>query len=135
MGKFVSKKSSYLSCLKMDTLSIFAWKMAYTATHTHTHTPSHIHTDTHTHTHIHTHAESISSILILILRLVFWNSKPISIFWANLSRKSWILHFSWKQVHEVSWGCNCKDTEEGFEASIKMNNCTKCLLRLYFYRS
>ena len=38
---------------------------------------------------------------ILILRLVFWNSKPKSIFWTNLSLKTWILHFAWKLVHEA----------------------------------
>ena len=43
-------------------------------------------------------------ILSLILRLVFWNSKPKSIFWANLSRKGWIVYFAWKLVHRVSPG-------------------------------
>ena len=77
----------------------------------------------------------ISRILILILRLVLWNSKPKSIFWANLSGKSWILHFTWKLVHWVSWRCDCKNTEQGLEAKITMNNCIKCLLLLYFYHS
>ena len=27
-------------------------------------------------------------------------------------------------------GCDCEDTEQGFEANIKMNNCIKCLLLL-----
>ena len=89
----------------------------------------------HKHKHTHTHTQSISRMLILILRLVFWNSKPIFIFWANLSRKSWILHFAWNLVHKVSWGCDCQDTEKGLKAKIKMNNCIKCLLLLYFYRS
>ena len=60
-------------------------------------------------------------ILILILRLVFWNSNPKSIFWTNLSQKTWILHFAWKLVHRVSWGCNCTNTEQGLEEKIKMN--------------
>ena len=102
-----------------------AWKLTRTRTHTHTHT----------HTHTNKHMQSISRMLILILRLIFWNSKPIFIFWTNLSQKSWILDFVWKLVHEVSWGCDCKDTEEGLEANIKMNNCIRCLLLLYFYRS
>ena len=54
----------------------------------------------------------ISRMLILILRLVFWNSKPKSIFWTNLSQKSWILHLV---VHRVSWGCDWKNTERGLE--------------------
>ena len=53
--------------------------------------------------------------LILILWLVFWNSKPKSIFWTNLSQKTWILHFAWKLVHRVSWGCDWKNTEQGLE--------------------
>ena len=48
----------------------FAWKLAHT----------------HTHTHTHTQRESILRILILILRLVFWNFKPIPMFWENFSR-------------------------------------------------
>ena len=101
------------------------------------------HTHTHTHTHAHTHREYledvdsyfnisflkfqtyISRMLILILRLAFWNSKPKSIFRVNLSRKSWILHFAWKLVRRVSWGCDCKNTEQGLEAKIKMSNCIK----------
>ena len=70
----------------------FAWKLAHTHTHTHTHT----HRDRHIHTH------RILRMVILILRLVFWNSKPIFIFWANLSQKSWILRFAWKLVYKVS---------------------------------
>ena len=101
----------------------FAWRLVRT------------HTPTHTHTYTHTHTQSILRVLIVILRLVFWNCKPISIFWANLSRKSWILHFAWKLVHNVYWGCDYKDMEEGLEANIKMNNCIKYFLRLYFYRS
>ena len=57
----------------------------------------------------------ILRMLILILRLVFWNSKPKSIFWTNLNRKTWILHFAWKLVHRVSWGCDWKNTEQGLE--------------------
>ena len=57
--------------------------------------------------------------LILILRLVFWNSKPKSIFWTNLSQKTWILHFAWRPVHRVSWGWDCKNTEQGLEEKIK----------------
>ena len=75
----------------------------------------------------------ISSMLILILRLVFWNSKPKSSFCANFSQKCSILHFAWKLVHRVFWRCDCKDTEVGLGA--KMNNCIRCSLFLYFYRS
>ena len=46
----------------------------------------------------------IFEMLILILRLVFWNSKPKLNFWANLSRKGWIVYFTWKLVHRVSRG-------------------------------
>ena len=63
--------------------------------------------------------ESVSRMLILTLRLIFWNFKPISIFWANFYRKSWILYFSEKLVQKVPWGCDCKDTEERLEAKIK----------------
>ena len=83
----------------------------------------------HTRTFIH----SISKMLILILILVFINFKPKSILWTNLSRKTWILHFVWKLLHRVSWGCDCKNTEQGLEEKIKMNNCIKCLLLLYLY--
>ena len=119
---FISNLKSI--CAEIRSLKVkaicFAWKLAHTIQ---------------THTQTDKHTQSILKMLILILRLVFWNSKPISIFWANLSRKSWILHFAWKLVHKVSWGCDCKDTEEGLEANIKMNNCIRCLLLLYFYRS
>ena len=77
----------------------------------------------------------ILRMLILILRLVIWNSKPKFIFWTNLSRKTWIPHSAWKLVHRVSWGCDCKNTEQGLEEKIKMKNCIKCLLLLYLYRS
>ena len=64
-------------------------------------------------------------------RLVFWNSKPKSIFWLNLSKKTWILHCAWKLIHRVSSGCDWKNTEQGLEEKIKMINCIKCLLLLY----
>ena len=57
--------------------------------------------------------------LILILRLVLWNSKPKSIFWPNLSRETSILHFAWKLLHTVSWGCDWKNTEQGLEEKIE----------------
>ena len=82
-----------------------------------------------------TYTHSISKMLILISILVFWNSKPRSIFWTNLSQKIRILHFAWKLVHTVSWECDCKNTEQGLEEKIKMNNCIKCLLLLYLYCS
>ena len=94
-----------------------------------------------------THSISKTLILISILAfsnfkpkswgcwLVFWNSKPKSIFWTNLSQETWILYFAWKLVHRVSSGCDCKNTEQGLEEKIKMNNCVKCLLLLYLYRS
>ena len=69
--------------------------------------------------------------MILILRLAMQNSKPKFMFWANLSQKCRILHFAWKLLHRVS----CKDIEEGLVAKMKMNNCIKCLLLLYIYRS
>ena len=53
----------------------------------------------------------ISSMLILILRLVFWNSKPKSSFWANLSLEGWIVYFAWELVQRVSWGGDCMDTK------------------------
>ena len=53
----------------------------------------------------------ISSMLILILRLVFWNSKPKSSFWANLSWEGWIFYFAWELVQTVSWGGDCMDTK------------------------
>ena len=56
----------------------------------------------------HTHPQSISRMLILILRLLFWNSKPISIFWTNLSQKGWIVYFVFKLVHKISWGCDLR---------------------------
>ena len=71
---------------------------------------------------------------ILIPKLVFWNSITKSIFCANLIQESLIVRFAWKLTHRVSRACDCKDTEEGLEAKIKMNNCIKCLLLLYFYR-
>ena len=99
---------------------------------------------TKTHTQIHTHKlisilvfsnfkPKISRMLILILGLVFWNSKPKSISWANLSRERWILHFAWKLVNKVSWGCDCKNTEEGLLEKYRGSACcsyvfivTKC---------
>ena len=85
--------------------------------------------------HTRTYTHSISKMLILISILVFSNFKPKSIFWTNLSQKTWILHFAWKLVHRVSWGCDCKNTEQGLEKKIKMNNCINCLLLLYLYWS
>ena len=70
-----------------------------------------------------------------IMRLVFWNSRPKSFFWTNLSQKTWILHFAWKLVHRVSWGCDCKNGEQGLEEKSKMINCIKCLLLLYLHCS
>ena len=83
--------------------------------------------------HTRTYTRSISKMLILISILVFPNFKPISIFWTDLN--SSILHSAWKLVHRVSWGCDCKNTEQGLEEKINMNNCFKCLLLLYLYRS
>ena len=37
----------------------------------------------------------ILRVLILILKLVFWNSKPKSIFLKNLSQETWILYFEY----------------------------------------
>ena len=73
--------------------------------------------------------------LILILRLVYWNSKPKSIFRTNLSRKIWILYFAWKLVHRFSWGFDCRNTEQSLEEKIKMDNYIKFLLLLYLYCS
>ena len=85
--------------------------------------------------------------LILIPTFVFSNFKPKSLgywflFWDYffeipnvnpfLSR---ILHFACKLEHRISWGCDCKDREEGLQAEIIMNNCIKCLLLLYLYCS
>ena len=84
------------------------------------------------HPHIHTqYLEDVDFISILVL----WNSKPKSIFWPNLSRKTSILHFAWKLVYRVPWGCDCTNKKQGLEEKIKMNNCNKCLLLLYLYRS
>ena len=69
--------------------------------------------------------------LIIILRLVFWNSKPKSIFLTKLSRKNWILYFAWKLVHRVSSGYDWKNTEQCLEEKIKMISCIKPLLLLY----
>ena len=77
----------------------------------------------------------ILRMLILIRRLVFWNSEPKFIFWTNLSQKIWIIYFSWKLVHRVSWGPECKNTEQRLEEKTKMNNYIKCLLLLYLYLS
>ena len=70
--------------------------------------------------------------LILIPTLVFSNSKPKSIFWANFCQKSQIVYFAWKLADRVSRGCDCKDREEGLKAKIKMNDCIRCLLFIYF---
>ena len=78
-------------------------------------------------------SDSYSEISFLKLQIKL--ETPKSIFWANLSRKNWILPFAWKLVHRVSCGCECKVTDQGLEAKIKMNNCNKCLLLLYFHRS
>ena len=98
--------------------------------------------------------QSIMSMLILIPIFVLSNFEPNSLgywflFWdqffetRNMNpffrqiwvKKSWILHHAWKLVHRISWGCDCKDIEEGLQAKIKLNNCIKCLLLLYLYRS
>ena len=85
----------------------------------------------HTHTHTHTYTHGISKMLILISILIFSNFKPKSVFWTNLSLKTWIFHFAWKLIHRVSCGCDCKNTKQGLEEKIKINNCIKCLLLLY----
>ena len=122
-------------------------------TQTHTDTHRHTHTHTHTHTYIVSRrcwflfryrfsqmsnlnledSDSYSEISFLKLQIKL--ETPKSIFWANLSRKNWILPFAWKLVHRVSCGCECKVTDQGLEAKLKMNNCDKCLLLLYFHRS
>ena len=33
----------------------------------------------------------------------------------NLSQKSRVVYSAWKLTHSVSWGCDCKDTEDGLE--------------------
>ena len=80
--------------------------------------------------HTCTYTHSISKMLILISILVFWNSKPKSIFWTNLSQKIRILHFAWKLVDKVFWGCDCMNKEQGLEEKIKMNNYIKCFVAL-----
>ena len=78
----------------------------------------------------------ILRMLILIPGLVLWNPKTDSISLGEFeSKKLFFFYFSWKLVHRVSWRCDCKDSEEGLEAKIKMNNCIKCLLFIYFYGS
>ena len=84
--------------------------------------------------HTRTYTHSISKMLILILILVFSNFKPKFVFWTNLSRKTWILHSARKLVQSIL-GCDCKNTRQGLEEKIKMNNCIKCLLLLYLYCS
>ena len=69
----------------------------------------------------------------------FLKFRPKPIFWANLSRKIRTVYVAWKLTHRVSHrdtrGCDCKDIEEGLEAKLKMNDCIKYLLLVYFYRS
>ena len=105
----------------------FAWNLA----HPHIHTQYLENVDSYFDISFLKFQTYILRMLILILRLVFWNTKPKSIFWTNLNKKTWILHFVWKLVHRVSWGCdckNCKNTEQGLGEKIKMSNCIKCLL-------
>ena len=56
---------------------------------------------------------------IFIPTLVFWNLKPKSSFWENLSQKIELSTLR-GSGHRVSWGCDCKDTEGGLEAKIKI---------------
>ena len=107
----------------------FAWKLA------------------HIHTHIHTQRVCWSRGWWFLFQYLFFQISNLNledteipnlnkwISWANLSRERWILHFAWKLVYRVFWGCDCKNTEEGLEAKIKMNNFIRCFLLLYFYRS
>ena len=53
--------------------------------------------------------------LIFVLTSVFWNSKPKSSFWTNLSQKSPIVYFAWKMTQRVSREYDCKDTKEGLK--------------------
>ena len=79
-----------------------------------------------------TGTKSISRMFVLILALVFWNSKPKSIFRENLSQKSQIVYFAWMLAHRVSQECDSQVTEEGLEAKTKMNNWIKCLFLTFF---
>ena len=56
----------------------------------------------------------------------FLNFQAKSIF-----RQSWAKKV---EFYKIFWRCGCKDPEEGLGA-IKINNCLKCLLLLYFYHS
>ena len=72
--------------------------------------------------------------LILIPTLVFWISNPKSIF-----TQIWVEKVEFFTLPE-SWYTEyledviSKNTEHGLEEKIK-NDCIKCLLLLYFYRS
>ena len=61
--------------------------------------------------------------MILILALVFWISKPKSILCANLSGKKFFSTLPGSWYARVSRGCDCKNTDQGLEAKIKINNC------------
>ena len=73
--------------------------------------------------------------LILIPTLVFWISNSKSIFtqiWAE-KVEFFTLPESW--YTEYLEDVISKNTEHGLEEKIKKNDCIKCLLLLYFYRS